>query len=218
MKNLIPLAILLATTLIGKISLSQESASEGKVEYQKGDKIAAVIEMPYSTDVVEDAIKDYMDKQGLKADHSKGFSIFHNAKPRIGDPEFSDLHFKIEKKSRKEKDAAIIYLLIGRPGENMAMRTGDDKYKIDVAKEYLNRMAPSIEAYTLEIEIKNQEDILKKSEKKKTDLEDDQKDLEKKIKNLQAKLDENKGDQKNQSDEVLKEKTVLEMLKGKRRG
>ena len=109
MKNLIPLAILLATTLIGKISLSQESASEGKVEYQKGDKIAAVIEMPYSADVVEDAIKDYMDKQGLKADHSKGFSIFHNAKPRIGDPELSDLHFKIEKKSRKEKAAVIVF-------------------------------------------------------------------------------------------------------------
>jgi hypothetical protein len=218
MKNFTPLAILLAATLMGKTSLSQESASEGKIEYSKGDKIAAVIEMPYSADVVEDAIKDYMDKQGLKADHSKGFNVFHNAKPKIGDPEISDLHFKIEKKSHKEKDVAVVYLLIGRPGENMAMRTGDDKYKIDEAKEYLNRMAPSIEAYNLEIEIKTQEEVVKKAEKKKSDLEDDQKDLEKKIKNLQAKLDENKGDQKSQGDEVLKVKTVLEMLKGKRRG
>src|SRR5882724_338153 len=151
MKNLLPLAILLATTLISKFSISQESASEGKIEYQKGDKVAAVIEVPYSADVVEDAIKEYMDKQGLRPDHSKGFNIFHNVKPRIGDPEVSDLHFKIEKKSRKEKDVAIIYLLIGRPGENMSMRTGDDRYKIDIAKEYLNRMAPSIDAYNLEI-------------------------------------------------------------------
>jgi len=217
MKTSIPFSALLIALLAFNTARSQGYAAEGKIEYQKGDKIAAVLEMPYSTDVVEDAIKEYMDKQGLSRDHSKGFDVFRNAKPRIGDPEISDLHFRVEKKSRKEKEASVVYLLIGRPGENMSLRTGDDRYKIDVAKEYLNRMAPSIDAYNLELEIKSQEEIVKKAEKKKEDLEDDQKDLEKKIKNLQSKLEENKGTQKNQSDEVLKEKTALEMLKGKRR-
>ena len=216
MKLLLPLVILLTTLVFNTSSFSQ--AMEGKVEYQKGDKVAATIELPYSPDIVEEAIKDIMDQRGVKTDRSKGFDIFRNAKLKEGDPEISDLHFKVERKSRKEKESAVIYLLVARPNENVAVRTADDKYKLQEAKEFLNRISPSIEAYNLELVIKNQEGIVMKEQGKLQELQDDQKDLEKKIKGLQQKLEENKSEQKKQSDETVKQKSLLAGMQGRRRG
>ena len=198
-------------------AFAQINAMEGKIEYQKGDKAVAIIELPYHPDVVEDALKDYMAKKGLKNDKSKGFYTYKSTKLTNADAENNDLYFKVERKSRRDKDVAIVYLLVGRPGENVALRATDDKYKIDEGREFLNAMVPSIEAYNLEVEIKQQEETVKKAEKKLTSLEDDQKDMEKKIKALQDKLEENKIEQKKQVEEVAKQKGALEAMLGRRK-
>jgi len=48
---------------------------EGTVEYQKKDEKAIVMDFPYPPSVVEDAIKEKMDKLGFKKKESKGFLI-----------------------------------------------------------------------------------------------------------------------------------------------
>src|SRR5204862_7701026 len=98
---------------------------------------------------------------------------------------------------------------IGRPGENIAVRTSDDRFKVSEAKELLNRMQPGIEAYNLNVEIKKQEDQVKKAEKRLLNLKDDQMDLEKKLKALQDKLAQNKNDQNLQTDELNRQKGFL---------
>ncbi len=50
-------------------------ATECKVEHTKGDKIAAVIELPYPVEEVEAAIEEHFSKKGGKSDKSKGFDI-----------------------------------------------------------------------------------------------------------------------------------------------
>lgn len=216
MKIFLPLAILVATIIIHTQTRAQ--AMEGKIEYQKGDKVAATIELPYNPDVVEEAIKDIMDQKGVRTDRSKGFDIFRNAKLKENDAEMSDLHFKVERKSRKDRESAIIYLLIGRPNENVAVRTADDRYKLQEAKEFLNRISPSIEAYNLELAIKSQEGVVIKEDGRLRELLEDQKDLEKKIKSLQQKLEENKADQKKQGDEATRQKSLLASMQGRRKG
>jgi hypothetical protein len=214
MKPFLPLQPLLLALLFAIPALSQSKT--GKVDYYKGDKMAATVELPFSAAVVQEAIKDFLSKKSTKSDRSKGFDIFRYTKLHDNDPELHDVHCKVESKGKKDNES-IVYILIGRPGENMGVRTADDHYKHDEAKKLLDQMLPSIQAYELESEIKNQEDQCKKEDRKLSTLVDDQKEIEKKIKNLQDKLEENKADQKKQTDEAARQRTILENLKGRRK-
>ncbi len=214
MKPFLPLQPLLLALLFSLPTFSQSKT--GKVDYYKGDKMAATIDLPYDADVVQEAIKDFLSKKCTRSERAKGFDVFRQAKLHENDPELLDVHCKVESKGKKDNEA-VIYVLIGRPGENMGVRTSDDHYKHEEAKKLLNQMLPSIEAYKLEAEIKAQEDQVKKEEKRLSVLVDDQKELEKRIKTLQEKLEENKLDQKKQADEAARQRNLLEGLKNRRR-
>jgi len=197
---------------------SQIVASEGKMDYKKRDKSAAIIEMPYSPEIVESAIKDYLSQRGDKQDKSKGFQVFRNAKISGYDEELNDLYFNVERKSRKEKDMSVVYLIVAKPGEDIALRSVDNRYKMDAGINFLNQMVASVESYNLNVEIANQEEIVAKAEKKLKNLEEDQRDMEKRVKNLQEKLEENRKSQQKQAEEIMKQKTDHEALKAKKRG
>lgn len=214
MKPFLPLQPLLLALLFAFPALSQSKT--GKVDYLKGDKMAATVELPYNPDVVQGAIKEFLSKKCTKSDRSKGFDIYRYTKLHDNDPELHDVHCKVEPKGKKDAEA-IVYILIGRPGENMSVRTADDHYKHEEAKKLLDQMLPSIETFKLEAEITDQEDHVKKEEKKLSGLVEDQKDLEKRIKALQEKLEENKLGQKKQSDETARQRFMLENLKGRRK-
>lgn len=210
--------VLLIAFICSVTAWSQSTATEGKIELDKGQKVAAVMEVPYDQDVVESAIKDYMSKKGVRSDKSKGFMVFRGTKVTDQDLEVADLYFKVERKSRKDKNESRVYLVVGRPGENVGLRTADDRHQVENGKEMLNNMLSSVQGAGLEAEIAAQEDILKKAEKKLQNLEEDQRDLEKRIKNLEEKIDENKQDQRRQVDDVAKQRAMLEGMKARRRG
>ena len=205
--------------LVTVISLNTPAFSqsgETKVEYQKTDKIAASIELPYTAEVVEDAIKEYLEKKGGKSDRVKSFDVSRNARLDEHDPEIVDVHYKIDRKVVKDRETSVVYLLIGRPGENVGARTNDDRFKLNESKELLNRMAPYIDAYNLDVQIKLQEEVVKKSEKKLLNLKDDQYDLEKKLKTLQEKMTQNKSDQTLQTEEMNRQKEALNAILNKK--
>ena len=68
----------------------------------------------------------------------------------------------------------------------------------------------------LERDIKAQEDITKKAQKKYDDLVKDQASLEKKIKNLESDLEDNKKKQEAQVREVENQRKILDQLMSKR--
>ncbi len=198
------------------VAVAQPSASEGSIEFQKGYKPAAVIEYPYEQEVVEKAVKDYMVKKGLKEERIKGFQVFRGARMTPTDGELADLYFKVERKSRKESNLSRVHLIVGRPSENVALRTTGDNYRIVDGRDFLNTMVPSVEAFQLEVSITQQGEIVQKAEKKLKSLEEDQKDLEKKIRNFEEKLAQNKRDQEAQTAEVAKQRTVKEAMEARR--
>lgn len=214
MKPLLLLQPLLLALLFAITSFSQSKT--GKVDYQKGDKMAATIDLPYNAQVVQEAIKDFLSKKCTKSDRSKGFDIFRYTRLHDNDAELLDVHCRVEAKGKKDGES-VVYILIGRPGENMGVRTADDHYKHEEAKKLLNQLLPSIETYKLESEIRDQEESVKKEEKKLNVLADDQKDLEKRIKSLQDKLEENKLDQKKQADEAARQRSMLDNMKNRRK-
>ena len=188
---------------------------EGTVDYQKKSETAIIIEFPYPPSVVEDAIIDKMEKLGFKKKESKGFLVYKSAILTDISAEPADYMIKVERKSRKDKDESIVYLLVNRNDENIIARR--DALMNSNAKTFLNRLTPDIDAYNLEVQIKEQENIVSKAEKKFKDLQDDEDSMEKKIKKLQDDLKDNAKDQDNQQKEIEKQRQILDALKGKRK-
>lgn len=74
-----------------------------------------------------------------------------------------------------------------------------------------------MEEANLELQIKIQDEVVTKAEKKLKNLKDDQESMEKKIKNLQDDLKDNAKDQDNQQKEIEAQKKALEALKERRK-
>lgn len=196
-------------------SIGSAQSYEGTVDYQKKNETAIIIELPYPPAVVEDAIVDKMEKLGLKKREAKGFLVYKNVILADVSSEPADYMIRVERKSRKDKDESIVYLLINRNDENIIARR--DELMNSNAKTFLNRLTPDVDAYNLEVQIKDQENTVTKAEKKFKDLQDDQDSMEKKIKKLQEDLKDNAKDQQNQLKEIDKQRQILDALKGKRK-
>ena len=210
------LSILFFALIAASVVYAQPQATEGTTDFQKTTQPAAIIELPYAEKVVDKGIADYMLKKGSKGSDSKGFNTFRGYKLRDSQDYTSDLYFKTDRK-KGDKDVTVVTLIVGKNGEDVKTRTSPDNSSLDGAKDLLNDMVASIDAYNLELQIQDQDDAVKKAQKKYDGLVDDQKDYEKKIKNLQDKIDQNKKDQDKQQDEVKKQKDILETLRGKRK-
>ena len=190
-------------------------AYESTIQYDKKKQTALTIEYTYPPEAVENAFIAKMGRLGFKPkeekgflNRDKGFIVFKNAYiPEISEKRF-DYIIKAERKSRKEKDETIFYVLINRD-ENNALNSLD-AYSIGEAKSYLNNMLPDIEEANLELEIKAQEELVAKAEKKFRDLVDEQADLEK-------KLDNNLKAQEETRKDIDAQKKSLDALTGKRK-
>ncbi|MGB8193818.1 MAG: hypothetical protein WCF67_17935 [Chitinophagaceae bacterium] len=210
--------LLILILALSSMFVNAQAITEGKVDYQKKEQPALIMELPYPPEVVEDAIKDYLNKRGSKGNSSKGYQLFKAAGlDSLGIAE-SDLYFKVERKSRKEKDASVVYMFVTKPNENPTARTEATSADLSGARSFLERMLPSLEAYNLETEIGGQEGEVKKAEKKYDRLTDDGNDLQKRLKKLQDDIEENKKSQERQKQEIEKQKGILESMRGKRKG
>ena len=182
----------------------QAQAYDGKLDYQKTQQPVAIIELSYTQDVVQDGIKDYMIKRGYKSSNAKGFTVYRSARLDSNDMDLSDLYFKIDRKGRKEKDVTVITLLPTRPNQDILAVSGDSTAgsRIERAKSFLNQIAPSLDAHNTDVQFLAQQEILKKSQKKFNNLQNDQNDLEKKIRKIQADQDQNKSDILKQTQDI----------------
>ena len=182
---------------------------EGAVEFQKKLQPAAVIELQYAPSLVDAAMNDYLQKKGRSKNNDiKGFTAFRNAQPVQNDSANADLYFKTERKSRKEKEVTVISLLVkSRDLQNAA----DSLHHMDMeaAKIYLNNLAMAIDAYNLEVTIKEQNEAVTKAESKYKNLSSDGDELIKKRSELDKKIEDNKIEVQAQMKEVENQKLRL---------
>jgi len=75
-----------------------------------------------------------------------------------------DLYFMVDKKSRKDKDNSKITLLISKGLEQFVSDTLDATV-FNNGKNYLTNFGPVIVAYDLEVQIKEQQEVVQKNEK-----------------------------------------------------
>jgi len=201
-KGILFFAVLLIFTL------GYGQAYEGSVQYQNKMQPAAVIELPYSPSVVNAAMTDYLSKKGKsKGSDIKGFTTFRNTEAVSIDSTNADLYFKTEQKSRKEHDVTLVSLLV------MAIPdTGVSNihyFTMDNARAYLDDLGAAVNAYNLEIKIKDQNDAVAKAESKYKNLAKDAEELGKKRTELDRKISDNKDNLQRQLIEIENQKQKL---------
>jgi hypothetical protein len=190
-KTLSLLAVLFVVCLA---ATAQPQAYDSKVDYQKTRQFASAIDLPYNTDIVEDGIKNYLSGKGLKGNSTKGYTVYRGARMSDSATDLNDLWFKVGRRSG-DKKSSVVTLLVVKPSEDPATRAEGAAGPQDKGRSFLNSLVPPVEAHSLEVEITGEEAVLKKANKKLSNLLDDQTDLEKKIRNTQADLDQDKKDQ-----------------------
>lgn len=189
-------------------------AFEDNIQYDKKKQQAIAINYNYPAQAVENAFIEKMLKLGFKAKEEKGilnkdrgFIVFKNAYVTDISTDRMDYIIKVERKSRKESDESVMYLIMIKDSENAMIKMGAEN--TGKAKLLLNNMLPEIEAANLELQIKAQEEVVSKAEKKLKDLKDDQASLEK-------RLQQNKTDQEDTQKDIEVQKQSLGVLIGKR--
>ena len=199
--------ILFSTTVMSQ-------ASYVFIDYKDAQKPGIQNEFSYSEKTVADAIEDKLGKMGYKGNNSKGYTVYKGAVlPELGNRPY-DLYFKVDRKSRKDKDVAVVNMLISTGNENFVSNVSDS-LAISNAKTFLNTLTPSLAAYDLLLQVNSQQEAVNKAEKKYKSLQDDADDLQKKKKKLEQQIEDNYKAQKDQEAEIEKQRQLYQAIKAR---
>ena len=210
-----------AAIFIFLVGLSAQ-AYEGTVEFKKKKNSAFVIEYPFPPEAVENAIDQKMEKLGNKGkderglfNGDKGFTTYNNVVLEEANGIPMDYIIKIDRKSKKEDDRSVLYLILMKEGINqLGSLDADAEGRM---KSFLNNFNAAIEVAYLELQIKNQEEVVARAEKKCKKLMEDQVEMEARIKKLRESLEENAKSQELTAKNIADEKINLDSLKASRK-
>ena len=168
---------------------------EGKTDYNKLSQPAIIAEYKYPEATVEKTLTDKLERMGYKVKSSKGFIVISNAVISSISSKPMDYAFKIERKSKKEKDITIVSLVMNENNINAVVDNGAN------CKSFLTDLSPAIDLVNTDNMVNEQYDAVVKSQKKLKNLQDDQMSMEKKIRNLEDDLKKNAKEQEDQQKE-----------------
>jgi hypothetical protein len=193
------------------------------VSYNKTTQSALSLELPYNQDISEGFIVSNLKKTGYdpetkgtflwKQNKTNGFYVFKGVMLE-GVKQSLDLYFRIEPKSRIEKEHSIIYLLVSKDNERFLSSTSDEgAYK--AATRFMNSFIDQSAAYKLGLDVKAQESVVKDAEKKLEEIKQNEAALNKKMEQLKNDLSKNQAEEEAQLNAVENEKKKLASLKAK---
>jgi len=192
---------------------------QGTVEYDKQQVPCYISDFPYSQSTAEDAIKNRFKSMGVKSNERKGFIEYSNVVlPEVG-PNPVDAKFKVEKR-KGDKNASTVYMIINPVGLSSTQAVAGSGNVQDFSTgstNFLNSLNTTTGDYSLEQEIKNQEEEVKKAEKKSSNLVDDGNDMQKRLQKLQNDIEDNRKKQTEQVTEVQKQRDILAQMQARRR-
>lgn len=194
------------------------------INYNDNLQPTLVLQLPFSTVVSEGTILKKLGETGYdpktkgalfwKKNKLDGFFIYNEVTLQQLTGQKLDLYFKVERKSKKDKDNSTIYLLVSKGYDNFVSPTSDTVV-FKAAKKFLNSFVSETTAYKLNLDIEEQEAAVAYAEKKLSHLEDKEADLIKRMEQLKEDIANNKIDQENQKLEIENQKLKLEDLKKK---
>jgi hypothetical protein len=190
-------------------------ATEGTVSFKKSKQSAAIIELPYSSDVVNASLNEYLSKKGRSKDtDARGFTTFRNTQQLQGDSLNADLFFKVEGKDRQ---SSKVSLLVTQDVSKATATNAVNNMTMEQAKAYLDELVPVIESYNLEILINQQNDAIIKAESKYKSIRNEADDLDKKRLSIDRDIEEKRRELQKQEDETSLQKQKLAELVSRRK-
>ena len=217
------LFLLLVLLFAGLINASAQATST-TITINKKIQPGLVLSLPNNTEVAEGTILQKLKETGYspetkgqlfwKKNKRDGFYVFNGIQlPELNNQKL-DMYFKVEPKSSTQKDQSSIYMLVSKGYDNFVSPEVDTA-TFAAATNFLNGFVAGTASYRLNLDIEDQEKVVKGAEKKLTGLQDDEKTIEKKIADLQADLRNKKNDQVMQEKEIANQKMKLEELKSR---
>ena len=201
--------LLLAAAILSAGSAIAQNAREGQVKFMKGQQNAIIADYDLPKSVVEDALRERLDKSGLGKAHSKkGFSFYEGVNWNDISADKMDVYFDVNGKG----DKSTVTMLVSKGYDNF-ITTASDAEKVQKVEAFLNSFIKDAKAYQLRQQIAEQEDIVKKAEKVKAGSIDDGNSLQKDKERIEKKLAENKTEQEKTANALDAEKKKLEDLK-----
>jgi hypothetical protein len=186
------------------------------IDFKNAQRPAIQSEYSFPQKTVSDAIENKLNKLGYKSKEIKGYTVFKGViLPELGNQPY-DLYFNVDRKSRKDKDVAVVNMLVSS-GNEIFLSDSSDSRTMNNARSFLDNLMPSIAAYDLQQQVNNQQDAVTKAEKKYKSLQNDADDLQKRKKKLEQQIEDNLKDQKNQQAEIEKQRQLFETLKARQK-
>lgn len=183
---------------------------ESKIDYNKTSQAAVVAEYKYSEEIVQKTLRDKLERMGYKIRNTRGFLVITNAVISSISSKPMDYTFKVERKSKREKDIVLLSVIVK---ENEVNATADNSEKL---KSFLSELIPYIKETNVVFMVNEQYAAVVKSQKKLKSLQDDQNSLERKVRYLQDDLKRNAKDQDDLQKEILRQQEVLDAYKAKK--
>lgn len=188
------------------------------VKFNKANTPALQLEVPYTEEIAEGAIIQKLKEIGYKPETSgallwkkntvDGYYVFKKVVLRDMAGGVVDLYFKVDRKSKKEKNQSYIYMIVGS-GEDRFASSESEPDAYAAANRFLDGFVDYSASYKMDVDIQNQEESIKTAEKKYTKLKEEEKDLEERLRN-------NRVQQENQLKLMEAERQKLEALRLKK--
>lgn len=220
MKKLL-LVLLTAFTLNSYAQIGSSVSQPATIDFNGGKYQGFVTEYNAPEDVVEESISELLGGKNVKSKNINGFKVYRNILVSSIDPTSTvDVFVKTERKSRKEKDQTLAYIIATKPNEipdSKIKSSGGIASAIGVTEvkpggNLLNILNPTIELKKYNINVNAKLEEIAKAEKKLKGLQDDQSSTEKKISDLQQKLADLKKEQEQKAAEISTLRQELEAM------
>lgn len=214
-------SIILAGLITSAPLLAQEFKT-GTVEFNGVKYPAYIKEVDASVDQANSAIKQIMDARNAKGKNFRGFTIYRNIiLPATGDNDRHDLFVQVEPIGKKANNRSKISMIITKPdaiSEEKPPKEERGKTAPVVlaagGATLLNEVTPAIENQVYLKSVLDQEELVKKAQKKLEDLREDSVKMEKQLLKLQTDKETNRVALETQAAELEAAKAELLRKKG----
>ena len=196
-----------------QLSIEPTRKYEGTVEYQKTKQHATILDFNYPEKDLENALEEYVEKQGGKVKINKGFFYAKSVKLHERENRHFDVYYKVTGSGKGDNARSTVYIILGEPGENILLRdtsarnhSGKAAASSAGATAFFGSLGSAVSDYDLDKKIKGQEYAVLSTEKRLTDLDRKKLSMEKELEDIRKETEL-------QESELEKNKTLLAQFK-----
>lgn len=219
---MLAMTLAIITGIQAQVSIEPTRKYEGTVEYQKTKQPATILEFNYPEKDVENALEDYVQKQGGKVKSNKGFYYVKSVKLHDRENRYFDVYYKVTGSGKGDNARSTVYLILAEPGEDILLRDGTRSNNHAAAAAsvgavtFFNTLGSELGDYDLEKRIGEQELEVIKADNNLTSLDKKRQSLEKELDDLRKEIETQRGNFEIQNTLLAQLKEQKEVKKKKK--